>query len=193
MCLFIKEFITNPFSTGAIASSSPELAELITSTAKLANHKTIVEIGSGMGVFTKRILESKINTSNFFVIELNPKFALETKKRCPKIDVYTDSASNINKYLQNMELEGCDCIISSLPWTAFKNNIQEELLDSIHNSLLPGGIFLTYVYIHSQFLPAGIRFRKKLIHKFGNINKTHTVWKNIPPAFVYYSIKNELI
>ena len=193
MCLFIKEFITNPFSTGAIAPSSPELAELITRTANLTIHKTIVEIGSGMGVFTKQIIKNINKTSNFFVIERNPKFALETKRQCPKIKVFTDSASNINNYLEGMGLEGCDCIISSLPWTAFKNNVQEEILDNIHKSLLPGGVFLTYVYIHSQFLPSGIRFKKKLIDKFGNINKTHTVWKNIPPAFVYYSIKDEFI
>lgn len=191
MCLFIKEFITNPFSTGAIASSSQELAELITSTANLSSRKTIVEIGSGMGVFTKRILERIDKSSNFFVLELNPKFALETQKKYPHIDVFTDSASNINNYLQNMGRNGCDCIISGLPWTAFKNNIQDEILDSIYRSLIPGGIFLTFVYIQSQFLPSGTRFRKKLTDKFGNIHKTHTVWKNIPPAFIYYSIKEK--
>lgn len=192
MCLFIKEFITNPFATGAIASSSPELANLITDTASLKRRNTILEIGSGMGIFTKRIYDIMDKSSKFFVIELNPKFARETKKQCPNIEVYNDSATNINKYLSRMNLGGCDCIISSLPWTAFSNNSQNNLLDSIHASLLPGGIFLTFVYIHSQFMPSGTRFRKKLIEKFGNINKTHTVWKNIPPAFIYYAIKDGL-
>lgn len=193
MCLFIKEFITNPFSTGAVASSSAELADLITSTANLPSRKTIVEIGSGMGVFTKRILQNIDKSSDFFVVEINPKFALETKRLCPEINVFTDSASNIIKYLENLGMNGCDCIISGLPWTAFNNDSQEEILDSVYKSLLPGGIFLTFVYIQSQFLPSGIRFRKKLTDKFGNIYKTHTVWKNIPPAFIYYSIKAESI
>ena len=193
MCLFIKEFITSPFATGAIASSSPELANLITDTAKLENRNAILEIGSGMGIFTKRIFDVMDKSSKFFVIELNPKFARETKKQCPGIEVFNDSATNINKYLSRMNLGGCDCIISSLPWTAFCDNLQNDLLESIHASLLPGGIFLTYVYIHSQFMPSGVRFRKKLISKFGNINKTQTVWKNIPPAFIYYVTRDDFI
>jgi len=66
MCLFIKQFLSNPNSTGAIHPSSEQLADLITETAQLPNRSTIVEIGSGTGVFTETIYEKKNESADFF-------------------------------------------------------------------------------------------------------------------------------
>ena len=128
MCLFIKQFLSNPNSIGAVHPSSDELADLITETAKLKNRSTIVEIGSGTGVFTEKIHEKKNESADFFAIELNPYFVEQTKKRCPYVKVFKGSAKNINIYLKDQGFSGCDCIISGLPWASFNNEIS-PLLD----------------------------------------------------------------
>jgi phospholipid N-methyltransferase len=193
MCLFIKQFFSNPISTGAVHPSSDELANLITETAELKKRSTIVEIGSGTGVFTEKICEKKDENADFFVIELNPLFVKQTIKRCPYVKVFEGSAENINNYLTNLGYSGCECIISGLPWASFDNEIQDSILKSLYDAMVPGAVFLTFSYLPSLIMPSGRRFRKKLTDMFGSVQKTKVIWKNIPPAFVYSVYKPEVL
>jgi len=77
-----------------------------------------------------------------------------------------------------------DSIISSLPWTAFNQKTQITLLRIIYRILNPGGIFLTYSYVHTFVLPGQIRFRKILRKIFEETYIANIVWVNIPPAAV---------
>ena len=182
---FFKEFVRNPVSTGAIAPSSDELAELITDKAELKDKKLIVELGSGTGIFTEKIMRKKDKNSDFIVFEINPKFVKETKKRVPDVKIYNDSAVNIKKYINKK----ADCIISELPWAGFSEKLQNKLLNSVLNSLKPNGVFLTFAYIHGVILPTGRRFKQKLNSKFKGVKTTRIVWKNMPPAFAYVARK----
>ena len=193
MCLFIKQFLSNPISTGAIHPSSEQLADLITETAELKKRSTIVEIGSGTGVFTEKICEKKNEKANFFVIELNPLFVKQTKNRCPNVKVFEGSAENINTYLSEQGYSGCECIISGLPWASFSSEMQDKILQSLYDSMVPGAVFLTFSYWQSLITPSGRRFRTKLTDKFGSVQKTKVVWKNVPPAFVYSVYKPEVL
>ncbi len=159
MCLFIKQFFTNPLSTGAIHPSSDELAELITDTAELKKRNVIVEIGSGTGVFTEKICKKKNHNAGFFVIELNPLFVEHTKRRCPAVNVVEDSAANINLHLKNKGYNSCECIISGLPWASFDNNMQDSILQNLYDAMAPGAVFLTFSYVQSLLMPSGRRFR----------------------------------
>jgi len=185
MINFIKQFLMNPKETGAIAKSSEELADLITDSVDLAGAKFIVELGSGTGVFTKKILEKKSEGSIFFSIETNHSFVSETKRNCPDAIIHQDSAVNIKKYLIKHNVRSCDCIISGLPWASFDHKLQQELISSIVSCLDKGGKFATFAYIQGLILPAGKRFRYMLGDKFSQVTKTRIVWKNFPPAFVY--------
>ncbi len=186
---FIKQFLLSPKKTGAIASSSEELAELITNKCNLSDAKVVVELGSGTGVFTEKIIK-KINSKTiFFVLEINSFFIKKTKKRCLGVKIYKDSAINIDKYLKLNKVDICDCIISGLPWASFDKKLQETLIDKIVSVLKPGAEFVTFAYLSGIILPSAKRFRNILNKKFRNVNKTRTVWKNLPPAFVYYCKK----
>jgi len=186
---FLKHFILRPTKTGAIAPSSEGLANLITTAADLSNASAIIEFGSGTGVFTEKILQKISIGARFFVLEINPDFVTATRKRCPGVIVYQDSASNAKKYLHEFGLKECDCIICGLPWASFSDDLQNELLDTIIDVLKPGGRFLTFAYLQGLLLPAGMRFREKLKTRFNKVNKTRTVWLNIPPAFIYCAKK----
>jgi phospholipid N-methyltransferase len=186
---FLKQFILRPTHTGAVAPSSDGLAHLITTTADISNASTVIEFGSGSGVFTEKIHQKIPAGSLFIVMEINPHFAEATRKRCPEVIVYQDSASNAKKYLYESGLKVCDCIICGLPWASFSEELQNELLDTIIDILKPGGKFLTFAYLQGLLLPAGIRFKKKLKTRFRQVIKTRTVWRNIPPAFIYCATK----
>lgn len=186
---FFNQFRKDIFNIGAIAPSSKSLANYITSIINLSEKKSVVELGSGTGIFTKKISKKISKTSTFFALEINEYFASQTKQNCPDVTVYQDNAKNIQKYLNDNGKESCDCIISGLPWSCFDENKQEELINSIYNSLEDGGEFLTFAYIQSSFLPQGIKFKELLEKKFKVTIQTKTVWTNLPPAFVYICTK----
>lgn len=186
---YIKQFLKDPKSTGSITPSNEELSELVTETARLDKMGTVVELGSGTGVFTEKILEKKSPEALFFAIEINPEFCEATKSRCPSATVYRDSAENMKKYLERHGKDSCDCIISSLPWAVFDHGTQDRLLDVIWDVLKPGGRMITFSYSISMMVPNARRFRSTLRNKFTSVVKSKTVWSNFPPAFVYSAEK----
>lgn len=185
MLSFIQQFVLSPRRTGAIYQSSSKLADAITDYANLDSVSSVIELGSGTGVFTEKI-QSKINhNTDFAVIELNPIFASQTKKICPTVTVYNDCASNIEKILSVRRLDSCDVIISGLPWTLFESGEQEKLIKIIQKSLSNGGSFLTFSYAHGQVFSSARRFRRVLEKHFFSMQTTPVVWRNVPPAFIY--------
>lgn len=186
---YIKQFLRDPKRTGSIGPSNEELSELVTETARLNEMGTVVELGSGTGVFTEKILEKKSPEALFFAIEINPEFCEATKSRCPSATVYRDSAENMKKYLEQHGKDSCDCIISSLPWAVFDHGTQDRLLNVIWDVLKPGGRMITFSYSISMMVPNARRFRSTLRNKFTSVVKSKTVWSNFPPAFVYSAEK----
>jgi len=187
--LFLQEFKKDMLHTGAILPSSKDLSKFITDIADLKQKKTVVELGSGTGVFTKEINKKLSEKAIFFALEFNELFVNQTKQNCPHITIYNDDAKNIQKYLLQNNKNSCDCIISGLPWSCFDERKQKELIDNIYNVLENGGNFLTFSYIQSSLLPQGIKFRKLLEKKFKITIQTKTIWTNLPPAFVYICTK----
>lgn len=186
---FLKQFVFSPHVTGAVAASSEGLSNLITDVAELSEASTIIELGAGTGVFTKKILQKMPEDARFFALEVNPHFVEEIRNRYPEVSVYRDSAVNARKYLEEMGLKACDRVICGIPWASFEEKLQDELLDTILDVLKPGGRLLTFAYLHGLFLPAGIQFRRKLFSRFRKVTITGTIWTNIPPAFVYSAEK----
>jgi len=171
--------------TGAIVPSSNKLARTITDVANLPSAKSIVEIGSGTGVFTQIILQRLPENAVFFALEINPTFVEETKKRCPDAIVYQDSVANISDYLKKHNINQCDCIISSVPIAGFRKKQQEQLLRTISNVLNPDGVFSTFTYLHSYLFPGGFFIRNFMKTMFKEPTKSKIIWRNFPPAFVY--------
>ncbi len=182
---FLKNFVLHPNQTGAVAPSSSYLAELITDSADLAQAQVVIEFGPGTGVFTEKIVQKLPEDATFLAIEANRDFARATRERCPGVTVVEDSATKPHKHLEEMGATQCDRIICGLPWASFGENLQDQILASIRSVLAPGGLFLTFAYVHGVILPAGWRFRRKLRNTFPELHTSRVVWRNLPPAFVY--------
>ena len=186
---FFNQSYKDFYHTGAISPSSVILAEYITDLANLPEKRCIVELGSGTGIFTQKIMQKKSESSKFFALEINEYFADETKKNCPNANVYNDDARNIQTYLRQLKESHCDCIISGLPWSDFDDEIQMDLIKNIYDSLENGGEFLTFSYLHSPILPRGKKFKILLNKTFKLVIQTKTIWLNLPPSFIYYCKK----
>ncbi len=186
---FIKNFYYEPHTIGAVCPSSSALSKKIITDIGLEKASSVVELGPGTGVFTKKILNTVNKNCNFFAIELNEDFYAILRKKYPKLKIYNGSAVSLKEFTKIEKIKEVDVIVSGLPWASFSPQLQIQILNSVLDVLKPGGIFTTFAYVQGTFLPKGIRFSHLIKKKFSHVYKTSIVWRNIPPAFAYRCIK----
>jgi phosphatidylethanolamine/phosphatidyl-N-methylethanolamine N-methyltransferase len=187
----MKEVIRSNKSTGAIAPSGRQLADAVTDMARVHESKVIVEYGPGTGVFTEAIVAKKRPDAHFIALEVNEEFVKVTRERCPGVQVYHDCAQNTRKYLEQAGFNGCDTIVSGLPWTRFDDALQDEILEATYDVLVPGGCFVTFAYAVSPYVPSGRKFfKQKLVACFGSVKRSEYIWKNFPPCVVFIAEKH---
>jgi phospholipid N-methyltransferase len=186
---FLKQFLAAPTRVGALTASSKALADAVADIGRVHEADVVVEFGTGTGVITESVVNRIQPHTKFLAFEISPEFARATSLRCPRATVINDSAVNTRKYLNEIGAQHCDSIVSGLPWSTFSDELQNELLNAILDSLRPGGRFVNYGYIHAPILPNGRRFKKVLRQRFASVTKSPAIWNNFPPAFVYCAQK----
>ena len=182
---FLREFISNPVTTGSVTPSSRFLAQAIVKDLDLPRAGAVLEYGPGTGVFTEFVLREMQPGAKFAAIELNPHFAQAFRLRFPDVLLFQESAANVTEICQRAGMPFVDCIVSGLPWATFPESLQVECLKEMMRVLAPDGKFVTFSYLHSQLLTGSKRFVKLLPDYFRTISKSPVVWLNLPPAFVY--------
>lgn len=186
---FFEQFLRNPAQTGAVVASSTRLCQLMVEEAGVPKAQIVMEFGTGTGSVTSEILRQKRSTANFIGFEINEAFAEATRKRCPDAEIISACATTAVDVLQQRQLQHCDAIVSGLPWAAFSNDLQQRLLIAANDALRPGGIFVTFAYVHGRPLHSARRFHRQLKQTFTVVKKSEIVWGNVPPAMVYIAHK----
>ena len=186
---FLKTFLRNPTQVGAIAPSSQGLVRAMVEWFDWENARGVVEFGPGTGVFTEGVMQHLHPDAKFFAIERSPEMVAATRRRCPNAVVYEDSVTNIAQLCERESIGQVDAIVCGLPWASFSQALQDEIMDTMLQRLRPGGQFATFAYWQGVVLPAGMRFSRRLRQTFSEVHRSHTVWKNLPPAFVYRCVR----
>ncbi len=189
---FVREFFRSWKTTGAILPSSVALAHRIIESANVPRARRVLELGPGTGAFTEVIKDCLPHTANYLGLELNERFVETLQSRFPGFDFVAAAAQqfDFDQYLRPGE-EGFDAIVSGLPWTAFPEQLQIEILNNVLPKLVPGGCFATFAYWGFHRLPRGRHFRELLKQQPGRLRVTSVVWGNVPPAFVYVVQRDE--
>lgn len=182
---FLKTFLRRPGQVGAIAPSSRHLAAAMVDWFDWERMKNVVEYGPGTGVFTEAILQRLQPGSKFFAIERSPELCAITRQRCPTADVCEASVEDVAELCRQRGIEAVDGIICGLPWASFPDGLQRSCLEAMKTVLVPGGQFATFAYWQGLLMPAAHRFRRRLDEYFSHIETSPTVWRNLPPAFIY--------
>ncbi|MGH3940366.1 MAG: class I SAM-dependent methyltransferase [Pseudonocardiaceae bacterium] len=185
LALFLRALLRSPHEVGAIAPSSAVLGDQLAIVVPCTEDAVIVELGAGTGVVTTRIDTRRSSTSTLLAFERNPLLANEVRRQVPGALVIADDARNLRVHLEERDLGTVDAVVCGLPWANFSDQEQSELLDAITGVLGPEGVFTTFAYVHALALPSARRFRGALTTRFGQVARTPTVLRNLPPAITY--------
>ncbi len=186
---FLGQFVSKPTVIGAIAPSSRRLSERMLEGIDLQNARAILEFGPGTGAVTDVVLPRLGSHTKFVAIELNPVMADSFRRRYPGVALRQESVENARRICDEEGISAVDAVVSGLPWSTFTDALQDRILDAMLDVLKPGGTFVTFAYHVGVWLPSGRRIRRKLMDRFSSVEKSRSVWRNLPPAFVYRCLK----
>ncbi|MDZ4830148.1 MAG: ribosomal RNA adenine dimethylase domain-containing protein [Phycisphaerae bacterium] len=185
---FLSQYLRHPTEIGAIAPSSRYLARTMLDGIDFAKVGVAAEYGPGSGAFTRGVLASLRPGAAFLPIELNPHMATVFRTAFPGIQLHERSAAEMPAICRDAGLSGASCVdlvVSGLPWAAFPLALQQSILDATVAVLKPGARLVTFAYNVGLWTKAGQRFSKLLPDYFTRVERSRTVWRNLPPAFVY--------
>ncbi|UFJ41257.1 phospholipid methyltransferase [Brevibacillus humidisoli] len=179
--VFLKRFVSHPGRVGSVIPSSRFLCRQMTRQIPWSKANVMIELGPGTGVFTQAILTRKREDTQFFVVERDPEFREILRERFPGL-IICDEATQLTSYLTQMNLPKADVIISGLPFAVFPPTLRNSILENVTESLVPGGMFVTFQY--------SLQMKAELQQRFDQVDISFTPL-NVPPAFVYTCFKGK--
>lgn len=176
--LLLSNFIKNPKEVGSVAPSSKFLTKEITKNINFKASKTIVELGPGLGTFTKAILKKSKQGTRLFCFEVNKKFCshLENNIIDERMVLITAGAEKLSSNLKKFKIKEADCIVSGLPFLNFSEPKKMEILREVKNSLSDNGKFILFQYTNGL---------GRLLESHFSKVKRRFVPLNVPPSFIY--------
>ncbi len=176
--LLLSNFMKNPKEVGAVAPSSKFLTREIVNKIEFKKSNNIVELGPGLGTFTKAILKKAKPDTMLFCFEINKKFCAYLSKNIidRRMMVLNAGADKISSNLDEFNIKEVDYIVSGLPFLNFSDTKKRRIFQEIKISLSDEGKFILYQYTNG--------LSKLLKSYFGKVDRKF-VPLNIPPCFVY--------
>ncbi|SHE89100.1 Phospholipid N-methyltransferase [Seinonella peptonophila] len=180
---FLSRFLQNPKKIGSVTPSSRFLVEALLDPVDWAKVKTIVELGAGTGVLTRKIARRIRDDSHVYIFEQDSKLAQALKARYPQM-IHCSDAKQLSFELEMNGVHQVDCIISSLPFANFSMKERVILLKGIQQVLAQKGVFIAYQY--------SLQMRGLFEEYFPHVD-TRFIPFNLPPSFVYICRKDPCI
>lgn len=180
---FLKGFIKKPTTIGAIAPSSPELALKMIEDVKADENNVVLEIGCGTGAITKFLQKLIPDRKSYIGIEIEKNFVDQLEKDFPNLNIVCGDACQANNIIAENQLGKVSYIISGLPFVVLPKEVSDGILDEVDKMMQKGCLFRTFQYAHGYNLPPAKKFRQKLNERYGSVEKSNLILKNIPPAY----------
>lgn len=180
---FLQGFFKNPLKVGAIAPSSPDLALKMIEGVKADENNTVLEIGCGTGAITKFLQDLISDRKLYLGIEIDKEFVNRLEKEFPNLDFVCGDACETEKILTEKQFGKVSYIISGLPFVVLPPPVSDGILAEVEKLMEKGCLFRTFQYAHGYNLPPARKFREKLNRKYGKVERSSLILKNIPPAY----------
>jgi phosphatidylethanolamine/phosphatidyl-N-methylethanolamine N-methyltransferase len=182
---FVSAALRRPGQVGALVPSSTRLAEVLASVVPRTGTPVVLELGPGTGAVTDVISRRLPVGARHLAVELDPTLASYLRRTRPDMEVVTGDAAQLATLLAERGVHRVDAVIGGLPWALFDERTQRGILGEVSRVIGAGGAFTTFAYLHAITLSGARRFRDVLRDTFDEVVVSRTVWRNLPPAFVY--------
>ncbi|MFG0287050.1 MAG: class I SAM-dependent methyltransferase [Rhodopirellula sp. JB044] len=173
----LRAWMKNPTQVATVCPSSPYLTQAIADRDCVRHADTIVELGPGAGGTTLGLLERMSANGRLVAIEKTGELAAAAAEIVdPRLHVEHADAQNLCRVLGDLDISTVDVVVSGIPFSALPVPVAKRIMQSVHQSLAPGGRFIAY-----QFRPDVCEFARPL---FGPPT-TETVMLNVPPLRIH--------
>lgn len=165
-------------TVGTVTPSSKYLCQAMIKGTDFANARLLVELGAGNGVVTKHILKQMHPDAKLLAFEVQSAFCdLLRSIDDDRLIVVEDSAENLPLYLEQLDADKADQIISAIPFVILPKEVAQRIVEVSRDHLADQGQF---VQIHYSLL------LKPFYQNIFDRVKINFCPLNIPPAFVFH-------
>lgn len=181
---FLQAFLKNPAKVGAIAPSSPELAQKMLDGIRPADESVVLELGVGTGAITKYLQEVVTTGESYLGIELDKDLVRLLRKNFPALKMVRGNACDTFSIYQKTGFGKVGYIICCLPFVSLPNEIGEKILSEVDKFMEQGScVFRTFQYAHGYYFPSAIKLREHMRNRYGKAKRSPLIVKNVPPAY----------
>lgn len=143
---FMRGFVRNPAQVGSVIPSSRRLEQRLVRNGRIAEARSAVELGPGIGGTTAALLHALPPSGRLLAIELDAHFHahLARKLHDPRLALALDSAERVAELLSAHEMPPPDAIVSGIPFSTMPPEVSDRIARAIAEVLRPGGRFVAY-------------------------------------------------
>jgi len=137
----------------------------------------IVEYGAGDGVITKELLRYLPANGKLVAVELNADFVASLRAiQDDRLVVIHNDIVSVSRNFSQLNMPRIDAVISGIPFTFFKSEERQHIVESTYRILGSNGVFLVY-----QVSPLMLPYLKRV---FQNDVGVDIELRNFPPYFI---------
>jgi phosphatidylethanolamine/phosphatidyl-N-methylethanolamine N-methyltransferase len=177
---FLRAWLRDPRSVGAVTPSGAALARLMTAHVSPMDGP-VIELGPGTGALTRALLARGVPLHRLALIEADPHFADALARRYPKATILRMDAAQLGHTESLFGDERACAVVSGLPLLSMPALQVAAIVQGVfERQLRSDGVFYQFTYGPRCPLPATLLTRLNLrAQRVGN------ALLNLPPAAVY--------
>jgi len=180
---FLKAFLKNPGKVGAIAPSSPDLAQTMLNGLIPDKDNIILELGVGTGAITKFIKPILPDNESYLGLELDDKLHASLRVLYPDLNIVRGNACGAYQIHQDSGLGKVKYLVCCLPFVSLPKVVSEQIFEQIDMFMNDGCTLRLFQYAHGYYLPPALKLRERMRNLYGKSKRSSLVLKNVPPAY----------
>jgi phosphatidylethanolamine/phosphatidyl-N-methylethanolamine N-methyltransferase len=179
---FIKAWLENPMTTGAVSPSGRVLARTMARYVDPQRPGRIIELGPGTGAVTEALVARGISPERLVLVEYDAAFCRLLARRYPAATIVRGDAYRLTETLADILREPAAAVVSGLPLLTRPERQRLDLLKDAFALMRPDGNFVQFTYGMVSPIP---RSKLRLGRLSFEAEASPAIWLNLPPARVW--------
>jgi phosphatidylethanolamine/phosphatidyl-N-methylethanolamine N-methyltransferase len=175
---FLATWVRSPLKMGAVAPSSRGYCRMMVKHATTGLDGPVLELGPGLGVVTRTLLEQGVAPERITSIEYDRDFARKLQQRFPKVNVVHGDGLDLDETLGPVgQSPKYAAILFAIPIVNMPQTKRQALFSRYFDRLAPGGNLTQLSYMVTPPV--------RPVPGVFTVASSRRVWSNIPPARVW--------